>query len=256
MSTTFSIPSSNPVLLEKAIRIAQEFARGLISDDITGIVFLGAVARGYFDSEADIDIAIFKRKGSQFSLDAKFFKVEGMEVQVWLSDYERELREAWDMPKRWTYSQSQIFHDPQRKIAGLLRAKVPLKAEEKRWMLMCGLTLSEWYVNRLTHLWVMRGNITSAHGMFSQGLTYFFDMLFVLNDELVPDMKWRQYSVERLEHLPQNFQSRIKETMLLHEFSLEELERRRMAFMEMWEEMKPVVEGEVGLSYPEIQELV
>jgi predicted nucleotidyltransferase len=256
LSTTFSIPSSDPVLLEKAIRIAQEFARGLISEDITGIVFLGAVARGYFDSEADIDIAIFKREDSKIPVNAKFYKVEGMEVQVWLSDYERELTETWDMPKRWTYSQGQIFHDPQGKIACLLRDKVPLKAEEKRWMLMSGLTLSEWYVNRLTRLWVMRGNITAAHTMFSQGLIYFFDMLFALNDELVPDMKWRQYCVERLERLPQNFQSCLQQTMLLHAFSLEELERRRMAFMEMWEEMKPVIESEVGLSYPEIRELV
>ena len=122
--------------------------------------------------------------------------------------------------------------------------------------MMSGLTLSEWYVNRLTQLWVERGNLISAHHMFDQGLTYFFDMLFGLNDQLVADMKWRYYCVEQLERLPHNFQEQIQEVMLLHSVSLEELERRRKAFMEMWEEMKPVAEEEVGMSFDEMLQVV
>jgi hypothetical protein len=132
MSTKFSIQSSDPVLLEKATEIAKKFVQKHMTDDVVGIVFLGAITRGYFDHSADIDIAIFKRESADFPLKDKFFEVDGIEVQIWLSDYESEIASSWDMPKRWTYSQGQIYFDPQGKIAQLLQEKVPLRPEEKK----------------------------------------------------------------------------------------------------------------------------
>ena len=77
MTSTFSIQSSDPDLLAKATRIAHDYANGLICDDVTGIVLLGAVVRGYFDASADIDIAVFKRRGSQFRHSGKVFQDRG-----------------------------------------------------------------------------------------------------------------------------------------------------------------------------------
>ena len=138
----------------------------------------------------------------------------------------------------------------------LLKDKVPLKPEEKRWLMMSGLTLSEWYINRLTQLWLERGNIVSAHHMFDQGLIYFFDMLFGLNNELVADMKWRYYCVEQLEQLPHNFKERFKDIMILNSFTKEELDRRKVAFMKMWREMQPAIEGEVQLTFEEMEQIL
>jgi hypothetical protein len=256
MSTKIIIQSSDPELLERATRVAKKFVQQYICDDVVGIVFLGAITRGYFDHSADIDIALFKKQGSEIPLTDKFLKIDGFEVQCWLSDYESELTSPWDMPKRWTYSQGQIYFDPTGKISQLLKEKVPLKPDEKKWLMMSGLTLSEWYINRLTHLWIERGNIVSAHHMFDQGLTYFFDMLFGLNDELVADMKWRYFCVEQLERLPHNFQERIKDIMILHSISMEELERRQNTFMDMWAEMKPVIEEEVQMTFDEMLQVV
>jgi hypothetical protein len=160
------------------------------------------------------------------------------------------------MAKRWTFSEGQLFYDPMGKIARLIEEKVPLKPEEKKSMLMSGFVLSEWYINRLTDLWVERGNITSAQHMFDQGLNYFFDMLFGLNNQLVADMKWRYYCVEKLERLPHHFQESIKKTMMLHSISLEELIRRKEVFMEMWREMKPIIEDEVQMSFNEMVQIV
>jgi len=256
MSIKFSIQSSNPTLLEKATNIAKEVVQKYISDDIVGIVFLGAITRGYFDHSADIDIAIFKKQASDIQLENKFFKIDGIEVHIWLSDFESEITNSWNMARRWTYSQGQIFFDPQDKIFQLLEEKVPLSPEEKRWLIMSGFTLSEWYVNRLTQLWIERGNIISAHHMFDQGVNYFFDLLFGLNNELVADMKWRYYCVEKLERLPHNFQERIKDTMILHSFTKDELERRKRVFMDMWGELKPIVEEEVQMSFDEMLQVV
>jgi hypothetical protein len=255
MSTKFIIPSSDPELLEQARRVAREFTQKYVNDDMVGIVFLGGVARGYFDHSADIDIALFKKQGAEIPLPAKFLTIDDFPIQIWLEDYESEKTSPWEMPKRWTYSQGQIFFDTQDQIAQLLNEKVPLGTEEKKWLMMSGLTLSEWYINRLTHLWIERGNLISAHHMFQRGLNYFFDMLFALNEELVPDMKWRYYCVEQLERLPHNFQEHIKDTLIMHSASLEEIERRQAAFMEMWREMKPIIEQELCMSFDEMVQL-
>ncbi|MAT41413.1 MAG: hypothetical protein CL609_03655 [Anaerolineaceae bacterium] len=256
MSTKFLIPSSNQILLEKAARIAEEFVQKYKTDDMVGIVFLGAIPRGYFDPWADIDIALFKKQTADIKLNDKFFMVDGIEVQVWLSDYESEITNSWDMAKRWTYAHGKVYFDPQGKITQLLQEKVPLQPEEKRWLIMSGFTLSEWYINRLSQLWIERGNIISAHQMFNQGINYFFDMLFGLNNELVADMKWRYYCVEQLERLPHNFQERIQNLMILHACTTDELERRKRVFMEMWEEMKPIVENEVQMTFDEMLQVV
>lgn len=256
VAPTFIIQGSDPALLEKATRVAEEFARQSISDSIVGIVFLGAVARGYFDHSADIDIAIFKKQASSIPINQKLYQVNGFEVQIWLSDYESEDTATWDMSKRWTYSQAKIFYDPQGQVAALLEEKVPFGPDERKWLMMSGLILSEWYIRGLTQLWVERGNIVSAHHMFNQGLNYFLDMLFGLNNQLVPDMKWRYYFAEQLKHLPTNFQERFLDTMMLHSPTSEELDRRRAAFMMMWEEMRPVIEQEVQMSFDEMVKVV
>ena len=238
------------------MRVAKEFAQQYATTEIVGIVFLGAIVRGYFDRSADIDIALFKKGESEISLPSQYIGVEGLEIHCHLAGYEDELRAPWDMAKRWTFSQGRIYYDPQGRIAQLLYDKVPLKPAERKWLLMSGLALSEWYINRLSPLWVERGNLISAHHMFDQGLNYFFDMLFALNNELVADMKWRIYSAQSLEKLPAHFLEGIQETMVLKAFSPEEIERRRAAFMVMWREMMPVVEQEVHLSFEEINLLV
>lgn len=252
----FPIRSSNPELLEKAASIASDVAQRFMVDGVVGIVLLGAIPRGYFDRHADVDLAVMKTKQAPISLEEKFFPVDGVEVHIWLSDYEDERETSWDMPKRWTYSQGRTVFDPEGKLAGLLEEKVPLRAEERRWLLMSGCTMSEWYVNRLTQLWVDRGNLGSAHQILSQGLEYFFDMLFGLNHELLPDMKWRFYCVERLERLPPNFSNRIKDVLTLCSFTEEELARRKSAFMAMWQEMKPEIEEELQLSFEEMVKIV
>jgi hypothetical protein len=256
MSTTFRIRSSDAALLAKATRIAQEFAQPYIRDDIVGIVFLGAIARGYFDRAADIDIALFTTPTAELSLPSQFLKVDGVEVHCHVGVYDHELAASWNMAKRWTYEQGQIVYDPESKIAQLLEEKVPLKLEEKKWLLMSGCVLSEWYINGLTQLWVERGNLISAHHMFDEGLNHFFTMLFGLNNQLVADVKWRYYCVEQLAQLPPSFQERMKDTMMIQSFSTEELERRKAAFMAMWQDMLPRVEHEVQLSFDEMVPLV
>ncbi len=256
MTSQFEIRSSDRILLQKATAIAQDFARQYMREDVVGIAFLGAITRGYFDASADIDIAVFKQRGLQVPFSGQFQHVDGIEVHCHLADYEDEIAAQWSMPKRWTYSQARLVYDPHGLLGKLLAEKVPLKAEERKWLLMSGLCLSEWYINRLSGLWVERGSILSAHQVFATGLDYFLDMLFAWNGELVADAKWKYHCAEKLERLPAGFREQMQATMLLREFTLDELERRRAAFMQMWQEMMPIIEADTGMSYAEIVDSV
>jgi hypothetical protein len=101
------------------------------------------IVRGYFDVSAGIDIVLFKKQGADISLPDMHSMVEGLEIHCHLADYEEELATPWDMAKRWTFSQGQVHYGPQGRISKQLGEKVPLKPEERKWLLMSGLPLSE-----------------------------------------------------------------------------------------------------------------
>ncbi len=60
MSIMYSIKSNDSSRLDKVVQTAKDFAEREINGDTVGIVFPGAIARGYFDASAEIDIAIFQ----------------------------------------------------------------------------------------------------------------------------------------------------------------------------------------------------
>lgn len=256
MSTQFHIQSSDQSQLEKATQIATTFSQQYISQGIVGIAFLGAIARGYFDRHADIDIAIFTKPNAEIPPTPTYQHIDGIEIQCFVEDYEAELKTPWDMTKRWAYTSRKIFYDPDGLISQLIEEKVPLKPEERKQLLIRGITLSEWYINRLTQLWIDRGNLMSAYDMFAEGLPCFFDTLFALNYQLVPAVKWRYYCVERLALLPPKFQEQVRSVLVVNTFSAEEIDRRKQAFMEMWRYILPLVEQEVQMPFAEFKELV
>ncbi len=256
MNVDFTIPSSDPELLERAARLAETFADRYLRDGIIGIVFLGAVVRGYFDSFADIDVVLYKSPGAEIALGSQYIHEDGFEIQCWLADYAEETALTWDMAKRWAFSTRRIYYDPEGLVARLLAEKVPLKPEERRWLMIEGMAQSNWYIDSLPQLWIARGNRISAQHMFAEGLTHFFNALFGLNNELVADVKWRYYCVEQLPILPPRFKERIREVMLVHAFDLADIDRRRRAFMTMWNAILPRIEAEVGMPFDEFAKLV
>jgi hypothetical protein len=256
MATQMQITTPDPSILVPATRTAEEFANRCVSNDTAGIAFLGAIVRGYFDQFADIDIALMTKNEPEGLEIPQYQKLNGFEVHCHVTNIDQEAAAPWDMAKRWAFSESRIYHDPEGRVAKLLLEKVPLKPEERRWLLISGITLSEWYINRLTDLWIARGSVASAHYMFNEGLNHFFNMLFSLNNRLVADHKWRYWYAERLEVLPSDFQPRIAEVMALNGSNADEVKRRRAAFMSMWREMLPLVEKEVMMNYEDFRNTV
>ena len=81
-------------------------------------------------------------------------------------------------------------------------------------------------------------------------------MLFAINILLLADMKWRYYCVEKLVLLPSHFRENIQKVLLLHVFTVEEIERCKRIFMEMWQPMVTLVEQAVQMPYEEFKKLV
>jgi hypothetical protein len=160
------------------------------------------------------------------------------------------------MAKRWAFSSHRIYYDPSGLMSKLFQEKIPLQPAERKWLMIEGMTQSDWYMNTLPRLWIARGNLISAQHMFDEGITYFFNALFGLNNELVADVKWRYYCVEQLARLPEQFHERIQEVFHMRAFTEEDIERRRLACMGMWQEVLPLVEAEVGMPYKTFAELV
>lgn len=220
-----------------------------------GVAFLGAIARGYYDADSDIDISFFEDHGAtRCATDTVM--VDGHHVHYFRMDYDAEAGMDWDMAKRWAYSRCILHHDPAGRLAELLRRKVPLRPEERRWSLMSGTALSEWYVNRLTDVWVRRGSLAGAHHMIHEGLDHFFGALFALNNELVADHKWRLHDAERLALLPSGFQEGVSGILETRELSSAELQRRKDVFMALWRDILPAIERELGMTYGEFKDKV
>ena len=121
---------------------------------------------------------------------------------------------------------------------------------------MFGAVLSEWYINELTVGLVKRGSLPSAHSMFGEGLNHFFDMLFAFDERLVPADKWKVHYAQKLTLLPNQFEYAMGQVLTTRDLSNEELQKRVVAFMAMWEEVLPLVERAVGKSYQEFKNTV
>ncbi len=242
--------------LDEATNIAENFAKRFKRKGIVGIVFLGAIARGYFDKFSDIDISIFRRKQARIKAKEEEIVYKGFLIDYAISTYEEQLEEDWNMGARWAFSRAKIFYDPEEKIKNLLNKKVPLKAEEKRWLMIEGMTQSEWYCNMGSKLWIYRSDILSAHYSINNALDELLKALFALNNELIPSEKWKIYFSQNLRWLPKKFSKSLKEIILVKDFSIEELRRRRKALNYLWRQILPKAEKEIGMKFNEFAKLV
>jgi predicted nucleotidyltransferase len=243
--------------LAEATAVAEEFASKFRRKGVVGIVFLGGIARGYFDEFSDIDIIIFKKKGTRLGMRREDeIEYKGFKIDYEIANYEDSVRSEWEMEKRWAFSNSKIFYDPEGKIRTLIGRKVHPRNEERKWMIIEGMTQSEWYCNENSESWVYRNDMISAHRSMSLALEYLMKALFGLNNQLLPDEKWLMYQVQRLSFVPERFNEKLKEIILVKDLSRRELQRRRNALNYLWKQMLPRAEKEVGMKFDEFKRLV
>ncbi|MBO3754064.1 MAG: nucleotidyltransferase domain-containing protein [Candidatus Brockarchaeota archaeon] len=243
--------------LAEATAVGEEFASKLKRNGVVGIVFLGGVARGYFNRFSDVDIIVFKRRKARLGMKREDeVEYKGFVIDYEIVDYEDKLESEWDMEARWAFSTARIFYDPEGKIGKLIARKVCLKEREKKWMIIEGLTQSEWYCNTVSESWVHRGDMVSAHRSINLALEYLFKALFGLNNQLLPSEKWLAYQAQQLSWLPEGFNKMLREITLVREVSIRELRRRRSALNNLWRQMLQRAKKETGMKFSEFKKLV
>lgn len=243
--------------INRALDVAVEYASGFKRDGVVGVVFLGAISRGYFDEFSDIDVIIFKKKNVDLGLRSEDeIEFRGFKIDYEITNYEDSIVSDWDMDKRWAYSDARIFYDPDDKIGAMIEEKSRLQNEDGRWMIIEGMTQSEWCCNDLSESWVHRGDVICSHYSLNNGLDELLKALFALNGKLLPPKKWRVYLSRDLERLPNGFTDNLKQMMLIGAISLEELQRRREALKYLWRQMLPIAEKKVGMKFNEFKMLV
>lgn len=246
----YIISSTDLALLSEARTIAREYAETKKTKNTIGIVFLGAIARGYFDHDSDIDIAFFEDDLAHV-FDTQTIRHNNFDLQYFYLDINNEKNIMWEMGKRWAYSSVEIYYDTDNKVQNLINSKTHISKDERRQLLMQGMALSEWYCNRLVTTWIKRGSITSAHYMFNEGINHLLSAIYIYNNQLVADYKWRVFCIEGLKYKPKDLTSSLEKLMTIKEISNQELERRREIFLLLWREMLLLVEEELQMKYDE-----
>ena len=243
--------------ISEALATAKEFASRFKRKGVVGIVFLGAIARGYFDKFSDIDVIIFKRRKHRFRLKYQAeIEYKGFRIDYEIVNYEDSARSEWDMEKRWAFSNALIYYDPESKIRQLISDKVPLKSKERKWMIIEGMIQSEWYCNIVSESWVYRGDVVSAHYSINAALEELLNAVFAINKELFPPKKWRIRQSFHLRWLPKEFRAKLEQIMQVKALSTKELKRRRAALNYLWEQVLPRAEEEVGMRFGEFKTMV
>ncbi len=242
--------------LEKARSVAEEFSEKYKKDAL-GIIFQGALARDYFDKFADIDIIVIGKKKLQMVPSVpRNAKYKGFVIDYWTTSLKELKKKEWSMSMRWSLSEAIVYHDTNGIIKKLLKERAKFLKGERRWLMIEGTIQSEWFCNSMPELWVSRGDIVSAHAVFDKGMQHFYEALFAFNNCLVPYEKWRINYARKLPWVPKKFDEKLKEIYLVKSLSKKELERRKNAFMYIWNQFAPKIEKEVKLTIKEMDKMV
>ncbi len=248
--------------IEKFRGIAEELVSKIVeNDDVAGIVLAGGLERGFTDKYSDVDILVFLRKKSQvlrnriLKLGSEMQKQSGVDVDAevhFLDDFKK--RKASEMQK-WDLSHMLIVFDPQSEIKQLFRQKTKVPRSYWARRVVVHSEHLKWYccppetrIGTIAEAWVDRGDLVSAHYCTDYSLDLIIRVLFALNREFLPPPKWRIYYSYNLRWLPKGYGELLKEIMLVHELSLSELKRRLNALRELWHEILPRIENEMGLT--------
>lgn len=228
--------------------------------EVAGVVLLGGAARGFADKHSDIDIVVFINKKGFDEAPRGERTYEGYNLDTIVLHYPYAKREDWSMEQRWAYSAGKILYDPNRKIEKLLKEKIKFTEGEKREILVEDIFFLAWYginykegtwrgydFSRKPEFWVDRGDIESAHYILNKALDMVLDTLYITNNQLIPDEKWKIHFVHSLDWLPADFEAKFREAMLIKSMKPEDFERRLKAIESIYRETIEKTEKETDL---------
>ncbi|MFX0000013.1 MAG: DUF4037 domain-containing protein [Candidatus Hodarchaeota archaeon] len=232
-------------MLKEAKKIANDLAK---ENGVIGITLCGGLSRGYADELSEIDLNVYLEDhiyndwiigmGPIPQSDALW---KGNYIDVEFLSFEQEVKENWDLIKKWDASYNEILFDPDNKVKDLFNEKDVFSSSEK---VRC---ISEYfgkcvYVgNIVISQWIKRGDLLAANQLISSAISGLIGLVFLANNEYPPYEKWALNYSYSLEWLPTDWRERISEIILTKEISIKEVERRHDLFVKLykdcWEEI-------------------
>ena len=269
---------------ENQIRKFRRAAGDLVSriascEGVAGIVFLGALVRGFADRYSDLDITVLLSKRDEklrmqirkmASDEARRSGVDDVDLMIeFLEDLKKR---EWDETDKWDFSKAaKIVFDPKGEVKDVFREKlrvpndfwvkrVVVCAERLKWY--CCPPEEDWVLRRrrlglsstISESWIDRGDSVAAHYCLNYGVDLLLEALFALNREFLPVPKWRIFYSYGLKWLPEDYKELLKETMYTKSFSVKELNRRLKAIRKLWLKVILKIEDEIGLTPKQISE--
>lgn len=241
--------------------VAKEFVGEITqSKEVEGVVLLGGAAKGFADQHSDIDVIVFINEKDFNKIPRGEREYRGYDLDTIVLYYPSARSGWWDMERRWAYSSAKILYDPRRKIERLLNEKIKFPKEEKRAILVEEIFFLAWYgINykegswrgydflRKPEFWIDRGDIESAHYVLNKALDMVLDILYIANDQLIPDEKWKFHFIHSLSWLPPDFEAKLRETTLIKNMNSEDFVRRLKALEGIYRETMKKIEEETDL---------
>lgn len=229
-----SSETASSKLLEEAQRVADEVASAFIGrQGVVGIVYLGGLARGYFDEYSDIDVVVYKRKGARIGWPReREYEYKGFTIDLEVRNYERDLYRQWNAEERWVFLHSLIHYDPYGLVKRLIELKVPLGERERRKLLSWELARAGWSLSDVD-AWLHRGDPLSAHFAAITALRHLLRALSVLNAIPPPSDKWLLHVASSLERRPPQLSELVRDALTASSLTGEEFKRRKAALREL-----------------------
>lgn len=241
--------------------VARKFVREITCfKEIAGVVLLGGAARGFADKHSDIDIVVFINKKDFDEIPRGERTYEGYDLDTIVLYYPYAKREDWSMEQRWAYSAGKILYDLNQKIEKLLKEKIKFTEEEKREILVENIFFLTWYgINykegnwrgfnfiRKADFWVERGDVGSAHYVLNHALDTVIDILYIANNQLIPDEKWKFHLAPLLPWTPNDFEINLREATLIKGMEPKDFERRLKALNNIYRGTVEKIESETNL---------
>lgn len=232
---------------------------------VCGILYHGGLVRGFADRFSDLDITVFlARDDKQLQADIRGVALEeekrsGLEIDLMVHDLEDSRKKRCDEIERREFSKAKVVFDPEGQIEELLSQKLSMSRDF--WLNRIA-TLTEylkWYccppgegVGTITAAWVERDDLVAAHHCVSYGLEVILEMLFALNREFFPSVKWRLFDSYGLKWLPDDYRHLVQETIVVRSFSKGDLDRRLNAVRQLWNRVLPKAEKETRMTLEEL----
>ena len=209
--------------------------------DVVGITLGGGLSRGYGDELSEIDLNVYVREDKlsvwnqgRGPIPQGDHHWDGYHMDVSFLSVEKEENENWSLLKKWDASYVKILYDPENRIEELLDEKDVFTADEKYGIALSNYLDCVYFGDIVVRQWILREDPLVANQMLSRGIPSLVNLVFLANDEYSPFEKWLINYSYSLDWLPVNWRDRLHSITLIQDASIEEVDRRRGEFMELY----------------------